>query len=185
MGRAGGAGLRAALQQVVRAAIYLRRALAGAFGPPQPQQLFCVSSSCSLPLCTSSAPSAGLTGALVRSGVAELGRGCARWGGEALARSCAAHVVGSRTDCPHGCPGGGPCPVQGHALALAALRGMRGRGGARVGPAHGNQRRRTRHSIQFNRLIAGLNGDGQVMIRATLMRPGWRLLCGTSIARPS
>ena len=81
---------------------------AGAFGPPQPQQLFCVSPSSSLPLCTSSAPSAGLTGALVRSGVAELGRGCAGWGGEALARSCAAHVVGSRTDCPHGW-GGAPC----------------------------------------------------------------------------
>ena len=81
---------------------------AGAFGPPQPQQLFCVSPSSSLPLCTSSAPSAGLTGALVRSGVAELGRGCAGWGGEALARSCAAHVVGSRMDCPHGW-GGAPC----------------------------------------------------------------------------
>ena len=48
------------------------------------------------PLCTGSAPSIGLAGALVRSGVTELGRGCAGWGGEALARSCAAHVVGSR-----------------------------------------------------------------------------------------
>ena len=58
------------------------------------------------PLCTGSAPSVGLAGALVRSGVTELGWECAGWGGEALARSCAAHVVGSRADCPHGWGGG-------------------------------------------------------------------------------
>eukprot|EP01045_Picozoa_sp_COSAG04_P018346 COSAG04_NODE_1692_length_5913_cov_7.400241_4_plen_242_part_00 len=58
------------------------------------------------PLCTGSAPFVGLAGALVRSGGTELGRGYAGWGGEALARSCAAHVVGSRVDCPHGWGGG-------------------------------------------------------------------------------
>ena len=65
------------------------------------------------PLCTGSAPSVGLAGALVRSGVAELGWGCAGWGGEALARSCAAHVVGSRTDCPHGGVVVGRAPCKG------------------------------------------------------------------------
>ena len=42
MGRAGGADLRAALQQVVQAAVYLRLAWLVPLGHPQPQLLFCV-----------------------------------------------------------------------------------------------------------------------------------------------
>ena len=88
------------------------------------------------PLCTGSAPSVGLAGALVRSGVAELGRGHAGWGGEALARSCAAH--GGQTCGLPARVGWGPCHhVQRPALVAAALRGMRGRGGGRAGPACG------------------------------------------------
>ena len=138
MGRAGGAGLRTALQQVVRAAVYLRLARLVPLGHPQPQLLFCVSSSrpvAALHWFSSVCRACGCSGSIrrdrIRVGVRRMG-----W------RSTGAELRSSRGGQPCGLParvGWGPCHyVQGPALVAAALRGMRGQGGARAGPAYGN-----------------------------------------------
>ena len=111
---------------------------AGAFGPPQPQLLFCASSSRSVAalhwfssVCRACGCSGSIRRDRIRVGVRRMG-----W------RSTGTELRSSRGGQPCGLParvGWGPCHhVQGPALVAAALRGMRGRGGARAGPAYGN-----------------------------------------------
>ena len=84
------------------------------------------------PLCTGSAPSVGLAGALVRSGVAELGRGHAGWGGEALARSCAAKCGGQTCGLHLGGVGAvPPCAKAGASGSGAERHAGAGRGAGR------------------------------------------------------
>ena len=84
------------------------------------------------PLCTGSAPSVGLAGALVRSGVAELGRGHAGWGGEALARSCAAKCGGQTCGLhPGGVGAVPPCAKAGASGSGAERHAGAGRGAGR------------------------------------------------------
>ena len=142
VGQAGGASLRIALEQVERAAIYQRLALAGAFGPPQPAALFCASSGRSVAVwhrfsavCRAYRCSGSTRRGRIRAGV----RG---WGGEALVRSNSSRggQQSARAQ-EHGMAGHMAWP----ALVTAALNGLRGRKWAGVGSAPASWCRRIDH----------------------------------------
>ena len=87
MDRGDGASLRRALEQVDRATLYPVPGPRWCLWHPSQQRFSASLLAVPLPFCTGSATSAGLTEALDRPGVVEIGRGCADGAAEALARA--------------------------------------------------------------------------------------------------
>ena len=113
--RTGGTDLRNALEQVARAAIYPVPGLSCAFGHPSQQRFSAPLPAVPLPFGTVSVPSVGLTDALARPGVAELGWRCAD-GAAKHWRGAAAQAAGSSQPVPSG-RGGGACHAMCHVTA--------------------------------------------------------------------